>query len=87
MYVCYEDGGRQGRSYLVSDPSVSCEASLSRTVVNLHSAALVALVGVSFPLISFFKIRTLKNAGKLDFDEGFANLYQFYNTRLPYFER
>ena len=46
----------------------------------------MALIGIGFPLISFFKIRALQNAGKLDFDEGFANLYQFYNPRLPYFE-
>ena len=62
------------------------QPSLSRAIINVHSAVLVALIGVGFPLFSFFKIRALRNAGKLDFDEGFANLYQFYNPRLPYFE-
>jgi len=86
MYDCFEDGEREGKAYLISDPSVSCEPSSERTFVHFHSFAISAFVGVGFPAFSYFKIQSLKEAGKLDFDEGFSSLYQFYNTKMPHFE-
>ncbi|GMI14426.1 hypothetical protein TrLO_g2433 [Triparma laevis f. longispina] len=86
MYECFQDPERENKWYLRSDASVSCEPSLEKTIVNIHVLAFSALVGVGFPLFSFLKIRSLRKAGKLDFDSSFANLFQFYNTRMPYFE-
>ncbi|GMH54864.1 hypothetical protein TL16_g01770 [Triparma laevis f. inornata] len=86
MYECFQDPERENKWYLRSDASVSCEPSLEKTIVNIHVLAFSALVGVGFPLFSFLKIRSLRKASKLDFDSSFANLFQFYNTRMPYFE-
>ncbi|GMH94044.1 hypothetical protein TrST_g4059 [Triparma strigata] len=86
MYECFQDPERENRWYLSTDPSVSCEPSPERTIIKIHSLALAILVGFGFPLLSFLKIRSLRKAGKLDFDSSLANLFQFYNTRMPNFE-
>ena len=86
MYEYFPDPERDFESFVTSDPSVSCEPSLKRTIVNVHAGVLSLVVGLGFPLLSFLKIRSLRKAGKLVFDSGMANLFQFYNTRMPYFE-
>ncbi|GMH78314.1 hypothetical protein TrLO_g15212 [Triparma laevis f. longispina] len=86
MYKCFPDPERDFKSFVTSDPFVSCEPSLERTIVNIHAGALSLVVGLGFPLLSFLKIRSLRMAGKLVFDSGMVNLFQFYNTRMPYFE-
>jgi hypothetical protein len=65
MYGCFEDPEREFKSYLSTDPSVSCEPSLERKIVKIHSLALSILVGLGFPLVSFLKIRSLRKGGKL----------------------
>ncbi|GMH90014.1 hypothetical protein TrST_g10996 [Triparma strigata] len=86
MYDCFEDPERENGWFITSDPSVSCEPSLKRKIVNIHAGVLSLVVGLGFPLLSFLKIRSLRKADKLDFDSSLANLFQFYNTRMPYFE-
>ena len=86
MYGCLPDPERDNTSFLITDPNVSCEASTSRLVIHIHSFLALALVEVGFPLLSFLKIRMLKNNGQLDAHSSAASLYQFYNTSWPYFE-
>ncbi|GMI10790.1 hypothetical protein TrLO_g15767 [Triparma laevis f. longispina] len=86
MFDCFPDPEREFKLFLTSDPSVSCDPSLERTIIRIHSLALSVLVGVGFPLFSLLKIRSLRKADKLDFDSSFTNLFQFYNKRMPYFE-
>ena len=81
MYGCFEDGERENQWFLVSDPTISCEASPSRTVVPIHALLMSSLVGVGFPLISFFEIRALRNSGRLDYDHFLSDFYQFYKLR------
>ena len=92
MYLCFQDTKGEGdpdrlnKWFLISDPKVSCEPSLERNILHFHTIVLSLFVGIGFPVISFWKIRKLRKTGKLDFDSSFANLFQFYNTRVPYFE-
>ncbi|GMH79474.1 hypothetical protein TL16_g08159 [Triparma laevis f. inornata] len=86
MYKCFPDPEREFKLFLISDPSVSCEPSLEKTIILIHCSALSVLVGVGFPIFSFLKIQSLRKADKRDFDSSFTNLFQFYNTRMPYFE-
>ncbi|GMI09730.1 hypothetical protein TrLO_g5312 [Triparma laevis f. longispina] len=88
MHECFQDPEREFQWFLTTDPYVSCEPSLERTIVRVHSLVFSILVGLGFPLFSFLKIWSLRKAGKLDFDSSFANLFQFYNTSgaAPHFE-
>lgn len=85
MYDCFEDPSRNNEKFLLSDTSVNCEGDF-RISIHIHAFLVLSVVGIGFPLFSFWKIRQLKIAGKLDASSSFASLYQFYNTRAPYFE-
>ena len=59
MFKCLEDDEQDGIGwFLEADPSVSCESSISRTVVNSHSIAICTIVGVGFP--SYIVYKTLQ---------------------------
>ena len=86
MYDCFPDPERNDGSYLVTDPSVSCEPSTSRFIVHIHTGLLSLFVGLGFPKFIAFKIRQLKRAKKLTASSSFASLFQYYIPAKLHFE-
>ena len=79
VYRCFEDD--ELGWVLVSDPNVSCETGFHRTSVVFHVVVVGLVVGVGFPVLIYVKTR-----GELDAKSPFAQIFENYKKKVPYWE-
>ena len=75
MYECFDD--KEYGWSLVSDPSVSCDTSISRTAIIAHMVIIFAVVGGGFPAYIFYKTRKLREENKLVAGLPLTSLYLY----------
>ncbi|GMH58207.1 hypothetical protein TrRE_jg13580 [Triparma retinervis] len=84
IFECVADV--HGNQVILADPTVSCETSWSRTLLQIQGIAAAIIVGEGFPLYVIYKTSQLKSKGALDAHSHFSSLFQWYSPLVPYFE-